>query len=151
MKYMTANPYEAEKLIERVKKSIAEKRNVEYHDILPPRTNKQNAYLHAIIGGFAVFTGFTFNDVKYKLIKGRICRDMFYKGTRKNILGEVEDVFRSVCTLDVKEIGEVITTFRNYTAMQGFYIPDPEEYKEAENFRVFCEKQMELNKEFLYM
>lgn len=151
MKYILENPYDVEKLQEAVKKAIEGKKNVEFKTILPPRTNRQNAFLHAIMGGYAAYYGYTMHDVKVKLIKMNLCKDIFGRGVRKDIFGEEVQIYRSTTTLDVAEFTQVIERFRNYTAMQGFYIPDPEDYKEAEAFRVFCEKQIDQNQEFLYL
>lgn len=151
MKYILENPYDVEKLQEAVRKAIEGKKNVEFKTIMPPRSLKQNAFLHAIIGGYACNFGYTIHDVKVKLIKMHLCKDIFMRGTRKDIFGEEVVVYRSTTTLDVEEFTQVIERFRNYAAMQGFYIPDPESYKEAEAFRVFCEKQIDQNQEYLYL
>jgi 1,2-phenylacetyl-CoA epoxidase PaaB subunit len=113
------------------------KRSKEYHEKLIKqkakfeivnknrRTNDQNSYLHAIISFFAADQGYCLHEAK----------EYFYKAVANNSIFAVKTkdgkgyYLRSSKDLTTKEMTVSIEKFRNFSSLQGCYLPSPEEYK----------------------
>lgn len=93
----------------------------------PRRTLPQNAYLHLILGWFAIETGNRFNFVKQEYFKRHINPDIFLSEVDDEHLGKVS-VLRSSRDLDTAEMTTAIDRFRNWASSEaGVYLPAPNE------------------------
>lgn len=87
------------------------------------RTLSQNAYLHLLLGWFAVETGNTMQFVKEQYFKRLVNADIFCEKREDRYLGEVE-VLRSSKDLDTGEMTTAIERFRNWSSAEaGIYLP----------------------------
>lgn len=103
------------------------------------RTLAQNAYLHLILGFFAMETGYTRDFVKQEYFKRLVNPELFIE-ERDGKLGKAE-VLRSSRELTTGEMTTAIERFRNWSSQEaGIYIPSPNE----EEF--LREVEIELNK-----
>ena len=110
----------------------------------PKRTDKQNSYLHVLLGYFASQTGYSIDEVKQDYYKKLCNPDIFYR-ERVNVKGETVKYLRSSADLDSGEMNLSITRFRNWSsAKAGIYLPDVKE----ESFLAYCEQEMEKYKEY---
>lgn len=109
------------------------------------RTIPQNAYLHLIIGWFAIETGNTLGFVKQEYFKRRINPSLFITTINDAHFGDVE-VLRSSRDLDTAEMTEAIERFRNWASSEaGIYLPSPDE----QAFLQAIEIEMLRQKEYL--
>lgn len=109
------------------------------------RTLRQNAYLHLILGWYAMETGNTIEYVKENYFK-RLCNSALFCEYREDkYLGEVE-VVRSSKSLDTGQMTLAIERFRNWSASEcDIYLPSPEDAI----FLREIELEMSKNKEWL--
>ena len=100
------------------------------------RTTNQNSYLHLIFGWFAHETGYTREEVKERIFKRLICKDIFVVEDNrpiKIIIGNKEGRkrVRSSTELSTGEMTIAIEKFRNWSAdpheCPGIYLPSPQE------------------------
>lgn len=100
---------------------------VELSEKKPKRSLQQNAYLHLLIGWYAVETGNSVEYVKREYFK-RLCNpDIFRRIKQDKYLGEVEDL-RSTKECDSGEMTTAIERFRNWSSSEcGIYLPSPDE------------------------
>ena len=109
------------------------------------RTIPQNAYLHLILGWFAIETGNRLEFVKQEYFKRHINPDLFVMGKDDEYLGKIQ-VLRSSRDLDSAEMTTAIDRFRAWSSQEaGIYLPSPDE----QAFLQEVEKEMYRNKEFL--
>jgi len=102
----------------------------------PVRSDNQNAYMHLIIGWFAIETGYSPEYVKREFFKIHCNSELFiYEKVGK--LGTVKDL-RSSADLDTAEMTTAIKRFRNWSASEevGIYLPEPHEQQMLEQIRV---------------
>lgn len=105
----------------------------------------QNAYLHLILGWFAIETGNRLEFVKQEYFKRHINPDLFVTEKDDEYLGKVQ-VLRSSRDLDSAEMTTAIDRFRAWSSQEaGIYLPSPDE----QAFLQEVEKEMYRNKEFL--
>lgn len=91
------------------------------------RTIPQNAYLHLILGWFAVETGNTLDFVKQEYFKRYINSDLFVIEINDVYMGKVTTL-RSSRDLDTAEMTTAIERFRNWSSSEaGIYLPSPDE------------------------
>lgn len=91
------------------------------------RTIPQNAYLHLILGWFAIETGNTLGFVKQEYFKRHINPDLFVVEIEDKHLGKVS-VLRSSRDLNTAEMTTAIERFRNWSSAEaGVYLPSPDE------------------------
>lgn len=91
------------------------------------RTIPQNAYLHLILGWFAIETGNTLGFVKQEYFKRYINPDLFVVEIEDKHLGKVS-VLRSSRDLNTAEMTTAIERFRNWSSAEaGVYLPSPDE------------------------
>lgn len=143
--YNLGNPYEVTKFQERVAQAIEKGYVVTLARKCPQRSSSQNAYLHVLLGYFGSEYGLSIEEVKIEIYK-KICNpDLFYIEVI-NKRGRTVKRLRSSAELTTAEMTTSIERFRNWSSYHaGIYLPAP---NEAENL-LWCEQQIELNKEYL--
>lgn len=108
---------------------LLEKSNgiVELTEKKPRRSNQQNAYLHVILGYFAMETGNTLEWVKQQYFKKLVNADIFIREQEDKWLGRMK-VLRSSADLDSAEMTTAIDRFRNWSSSEaGIYLPSANE------------------------
>jgi hypothetical protein len=118
---------------------------IEQKRILPKRTNLQNAYLHLILGWFAIEYGETMEFVKVEFFKKKCNPEMFIIDRVNPKTGEIRKDLRSSVDLDTKELTTAIERFRNWSAANGIYLPSPNE----DQFLKQIECEIEKHKEYI--
>ena len=100
---------------------------VELTEKKPRRSNQQNAYLHVILGYFAMETGNTLEWVKQQYFKKLVNADIFIREQEDKWLGRIK-VLRSSADLDSAEMTTAIDRFRNWASSEaGVYLPSANE------------------------
>jgi hypothetical protein len=118
---------------------------VELAEKKPKRTIPQNAYLHLILGWFAMETGNRLEFVKQEYFKRHINPDLFVIEIEDKHLGKVQ-VLRSSRDLDTSEMTTAIERFRNWASSEaGIHLPSPDE----QAFLQAIEYEMMRQKEYL--
>lgn len=112
-------------------------KQIEFKEIRKSRTLKQNSYLHVIITLYAIHFGSTLEEAKTDL--KRECSFMRYKRNDNIYL-------KSTAKLDTKELTEFIEWLRNYSSLNGCYLPTSEEYL-SQKFDI--DRDIDNNKEYL--
>lgn len=110
----------------------------------PSRSLSQNKYLHLLLGYFASYFGCSLDEVKVDIFK-RTCNADMFNTTRKDNRGIERVVLRSSASLTTDEMTTAITRFRNFSASEGLYLPEPNE----KGYIMYAEQQVEKYKEFL--
>lgn len=109
------------------------------------RTIPQNAYLHLILGWFAIETGNTLDFVKQEYFKRYINPDLFLIEIDDEYIGKVTTL-RSSRDLDTADMTTAIERFRNWASAEaGIYIPSPNE----KDFLDEIEREMYRKKEYI--
>ena len=119
MIYDTSQELEVNKLLSRLDALLSKKCIIELKEKKKERTVSQNAYLHVCITLFAIESGDNLEDAK-QLLK-RSCHFMHtFDG----------DKIKTKLTRDLntQELTDFIEWIRTFSAMQGNYIPTPDEY-----------------------
>lgn len=107
------------------------------------RTLSQNAYLHLILGWFAVETGNRIDFVKEQYFKRLVNAPIFCEYKEDRYLGEVE-VLRSSKDLDTGEMTTAIERFRNWSSAEaGIYLPAANEQGFLNEIEVELRRQQE--------
>ena len=96
-----------------------------------------NSFLHVVISLFAINFGYTL--VEAKTLLKRMCNFMIYEKNGQKFLRRTRDLDNIECSTFVEWI-------RNYSANQGHYIPDADEYKKN-NFAI--DKEIIKHKNYL--
>ena len=128
MLYNLSNPLQREQFKAR-SAMLLEKSNgiVELTEKKPRRSNQQNAYLHVILGYFAMETGNTLEWVKQQYFKKLLNEDIFIREQEDKWLGRMK-VLRSSADLDSAEMTTAIDRFRNWSSSEaGIYLPSANE------------------------
>lgn len=100
---------------------------VELTEKKPRWSNQQNAYLHVILGYFAMETGNTLEWVKQQYFKKLVNADIFIREQEDKWLGRIK-VLRSSADLDSAEMTTAIDRFRNWSSSEaGIYLPSANE------------------------
>ena len=137
MKLNLNNPIDQNKAVTYLTKLLEGEKLIELKEIKKVRTLRQNAYLHVIITLYAIHFGSTLEEAKTDL--KRECSFMRYKRNDNVYL-------KSTAKLDTKELTEFIEWLRNYSAMNGCYLPTSSEYLE-QKFNI--DRNIEYNKQYL--
>jgi hypothetical protein len=147
MKYNLQNNHEYEQAKVRLEMYFKNGYLVELKRILPKRTNLQNAYLHLILGWFAIEYGETMEYVKVEFFKKLCNPEMFVIDRVNPKTGEIRKNLRSTAdpTLDTKDFTIAIERFRNWSASVGIYLPAPNE----DQFLKQIECEIEKYKEYI--
>ena len=128
MLYNLSNPLQREQFKAR-SAMLLDKSNgiVELTEKKPRRSNQQNAYLHVILGYFAMETGNTLEWVKQQYFKKLVNADIFIREQEDKWLGRMK-VLRSSADLDSAEMTTAIDRFRNWSSSEaGIYLPSANE------------------------
>ena len=122
---------------ERTNYLLSKRSKVELNQTRKSRTIKQNSYLHVCISLYAIEFGYTLNEAKTDL--KRLCSFMVYEKNNSRYLKETKK-------LSTKELTDFIEWIRGYSASNGFYIPDAEEYK-THKFNI--DREIDKHKQYL--
>lgn len=127
MIYDLGNTSDRQRFASRVTMLWDKGRIAELTEKKPQRTLSQNAYLHALLGWFALEYGETMGWVKENYFK-RLCnRDIFVRVKNDRLLGEVE-YLRSSRDCDTGEMTLAVDRFRDWSNKEcGIYLPTPED------------------------
>lgn len=90
------------------------------------RTQRQNNYLHLLLGVIAMDVGVRLQVAKEAYFKRLINHDIFVRKVHDKFLGEREDI-RSSRDLSVEEMTIAIDRLRRWGAENGYYLPSPED------------------------
>lgn len=101
-----------------LKKLIKDKSGIELKKIHKRRTNKQNRYLHAIFALFGAEFGYTIEESK--IVVKRALNYTYEKDGQKFL--------KRTSEMDVKELTIFIDKFRNYSSVNGCYLPSADEF-----------------------
>lgn len=147
MIYDLSNPYEVEQFKNHVKKCLDKSYVVTLSRKFPQRSLKQNNYLYLILSYFSAESGYSVDEVKIDYFKKTCNPDIFYR-ERENKRGTKIKYLRSTSELDTGEMTLAIHRFRLWSEFEaGIYLPSAEDGE----FLIHCEKEVERNKEFIYM
>lgn len=109
------------------------------------RTIPQNAYLHLILGWFAMETGNRLEFVKQEYFKKHINPEIFVIEVDDAYLGKVQ-VLRSSRDIDTTQMTTAIDRFRTWASSEAdIYLPSPNE----QDFLQEIEMEMIRQKEYL--
>lgn len=127
MIYDLGNTSDRQRFASRVTMLWNKGRVAELTEKKPQRTLSQNAYLHALLGWFALEYGETTGWVKENYFK-RLCnRDIFVRVKSDRLLGDVE-YLRSSRDCDTGEMTLAVDRFRDWSNKEcGIYLPTPED------------------------
>lgn len=137
MKLDLSKPIDQSKSVTYLTKLIESEKQIELKEIRKVRTLKQNSYLHVIITLYAIEFGLTLEEAKTDL--KRECNFMRYEKNNNIYL-------KSTAKLNTKELTEFIEWVRNYSSLNGCYLPTSEEYLE-QKFNI--DKDIDYNKQYL--
>ena len=137
MIYDTSNQLEKNKLLARVDYLIENKKIVEVKAKNKNRTVTQNAYLHVLFNLYAIAFGYTSNESKTHM--KRSCEFMIYE--KKG-----EKFVKDTSSLDTKGLTDFIEWIRNYSSLNGHYLPTPDEYRLN---RYMIDNEITLHKQYL--
>lgn len=105
------------------------------------KSRAQNNYLHLILGHFALETGYTIEEVKYRIFKCEVNKHLFVR-EKVNKNGEVIRYVCSVNELTKEQMSEAIDRFRNWSVSEAdIYLPDADEHR----LLVFIERELQRN------
>lgn len=86
------------------------------------RTQRQNSYLHLLLGAVAIETGNTLEYVKEHYYKRAANADLYTIRTTDPFCGEVVTL-RSSKDLTVEEMNLSLDRFRDWASQNGMYLP----------------------------
>lgn len=128
MKYNLKNPIDKQRFKERCNILYGKGDIVELKKVNLDRSLSQNAYLHLLIGWFAVEYGETMDYVKDEIFKKKVNKDIFKTEFVNRKTGECRTGWRSTRVLDTKDMTLAIDRFRDYSSKEaGIYLPQPNE------------------------
>lgn len=145
MIYDLKNPYDIGKFKDRVVELINQRAVVDLTKKNPNRSLSQNAYLHLILGFFAVEYGCSLDEVKLDFFK-RKCNKEIFERRVTNKQGKEITTLRSSADLDTMEMTTAIERFRNWSvSVAGIYLPSPNE----DQFLIYVSQEIERNKAYI--
>ena len=124
MIYDLNDPHDVNRFSCRANKLIDKKKTVELREITT-RSLRQNNYLYLIMTAFAIETGYSVECVKQNFFKMK-CNENIFVQSVDGILG-TEIILRSSASLTKEEMTIAIDRFRNWSAKNGYYLPEPDE------------------------
>jgi hypothetical protein len=138
--------FDIERARTRLEKLIENQSKFELTEKKPVRSVSQNAYLHLIIGWFAIEYGETIDYVKRMIFKKQVNADIFIY-ERENVKnGDKRNELKSSADLDSREMTTAIDRFRSYSNKEaGIYLPEAGEM----DFLNEIKTQIENNKNYL--
>jgi hypothetical protein len=138
--------FDIERARTRLEKLIENKSKFELTEKKPVRSVSQNAYLHLIIGWFAIEYGETIDYVKRMIFKKLVNPKIFIFERENKKIGEKRKELRSSADLDSAEMTTAIDRFRDYSSKEfGVYLPEAGEM----DFLNEIKTQIENNKNYL--
>jgi hypothetical protein len=140
---------DCKKAIEKLKHFIAKGQKFELKAKFPKRSISQNSYLHLIIDGFAIETGYTHEEVKQDIFKKMVNAEIFYIGETSGPIQEVViERWKSTASLTTQEMTLAIDRFRNFASKElGIYLPEPKDLSILEQLEQEVKKHK--NQEFI--
>ena len=112
----------------------------------PKRTIPQNAYLHLLIGEFAMRTGNTMDWVKQEYFKRHCNAELFVRLKQDRLTKREVEVLRSSRDLDTGEMKIAIDRFKHWSSAEcGIDLPDAED----KEWLGYIEREMQHNREWL--
>ena len=145
MIYNLKNPHDIGKFKDRVVELINQRAVVDLTKKNPNRSLSQNAYLHLILGFFAVEYGCSLDEVKLDFFK-RKCNKEIFERRVTNKQGKEITTLRSSADLDTMEMTTAIERFRNWSvSVAGIYLPSPNE----DQFLIHVSQEIERNKAYI--
>lgn len=145
MIYNLANEYDLEDFKAKCDELVKAGAYVEIKRRHLARSLSQNAYLHVLIGMFALEFGYTADEVKIDIFKRRCNADIF-EVDKENRRGKKVRCLRSSASLSTAEMTTAIERFRNYSAsVANYYLPEPNEHRAL----MFAQQQIEKHKRWL--
>lgn len=128
MLYNLSNPLDVQNSRLQLEKLISEGCIIELKARRPPRTVRQNRYLHSCLAYFGALTGCEPEYVKTQYFKLLCNPDLFIITRSDRFRGEIK-VLRSSAALTTEEMTLAIDRFRDWAAREGgIYIPSPQEH-----------------------
>ena len=124
MIYNLNDSHDIERFSCRANKLIEQQRTVELKEVTT-RSLRQNNYLHLILTAFAIETGYSVQCVKQNFFKMK-CNEFIFLQTVDGMFGK-EMILISTADITKEEMSTAIDRFRNWSANQGFYLPEPNE------------------------
>lgn len=119
---------------------------VELSEKKPRRTHPQNAYLHLLLGEFAMQTGNTLDWVKQEYFKRHCNAELFVRKRTDKLTGKEVEVLRSSSDLDTGEMTTAIDRFKQWAAVEcGIDLPDAED----KEWLGYIEREMQHQREWL--
>lgn len=119
---------------------------VELSEKKPRRTHPQNAYLHLLIGEFAMQTGNTLDWVKQEYFKRHCNAELFVRRRTDDLTHKEVEVLRSSRDLDTGEMTTAIDRFKHWAAAEcGIELPDAEDRE----WLGYIEREMQHQREWL--
>jgi hypothetical protein len=138
--------FDIERARTRLEKLIENKSKFELTEKKPVRSVSQNAYLHLIIGWFAIEYGETIDYVKRMIFKKLVNPKIFIFERENKKTKEKRKELRSSADLDSAEMTTAIDRFRDYSSKEfGVYLPEAGEM----DFLNEIKTQIENNKNYL--
>tara|TARA_R110000850_G_scaffold183723_2_gene309319 strand:+ start:659 stop:1099 length:441 start_codon:yes stop_codon:yes gene_type:complete len=138
--------FDIERARTRLEKLIENKSKFELTEKKPVRSVSQNAYLHLIIGWFAIEYGETIDYVKRMIFKKLVNPEIFIFERENTKTGEKRKELKSSAILDSREMTNAIDRFRDYSSKEfGVYLPEAGEI----DFLNEIKTQIENNKNYL--
>jgi len=131
------NELELKKANAYYKKLVDSKSKFELRKIIPKRSISLNSYLHVCISIYAIEYGYTLEEAKTYL--KRICPFMVYEKSGQKFLKETSKMNNLECS-------DFVEWIRNYSAQNGLYIPEAEEYR-LNKYEI--DKQIDNHKNYL--
>ena len=91
---------------------------------LSDRTLNQNSYLHILCRILAMETGVTERSAKDMYFKRLANPDIFIQKVQDPLTKQEEEYIKSTKDLTVTEMSKAINTFRMWSELNGYYLPD---------------------------
>lgn len=119
MKYDLADNKQAGEALMRLNELVSKKVQCEIIKVSPRRSLPQNAYLHLLIGAFALATGNRLQESKdlYKWVN----KELYY--SKKKLGGEVFVTVRSSADLNKEDMAKSIDRFMEWSKEHGYPLP----------------------------
>lgn len=136
MIYDLKNPLHRDQFSRRSNSLLEKGRDVVELKTKTSRSLKQNAYLHLILGWFAVETGNTREYVKREYFKRLVNSEIFVTYVDDRWLGRNE-VIKSSAEVTKEEMITAIERFRNWSSQEaGIYLPSADEQNYLEQLEI---------------
>ena len=123
MIYSLENEIEINKARTRFNDLASQGKTIELKEKRKKRTISQNSYLHLILNAFGLNFGYTMQEVKQHFFKELINPEIFNNGEKHGLI-TIQD-WRSTADLNTKELTTAIDRFLDYSAKQGYLLPNP--------------------------